>query len=199
MDRRELEKKSYEILRTQIDIPGSKYCWEVATIDLKKFYDQSSALFDSLELEGYERAPFPFETVVYRKPKSLSAKHAEKIKKKRNRVYFMQFYQNIPEAQFGHEELVQSVLTGQFFTIESLPMIDGMLQDYLHKSDQGELVDDYLPDESHYIPQRFFEVLHALHEEGCEGIEGLQAADFREDPIEECEEEADDFGKIIYH
>ena len=42
-------------------------------------------------------------------------------------------------------------------------------------------------------------MLHALHEEGCEGLESLQAADFREELVEEAEDEADDFGKIIYH
>jgi len=153
--RREIQKFPYDVHRTRVEFTGTDCHWEVTTIDLKKFYETPfGSVFAPLgEISGHDHG---FETLVYKtcERKSKKRKKAldlEKVKslesilletsegkKSEDDFYFLQAYHSVEEAHFGHEELVQSILNGQFFCKEFYGEEDPELSEFLFFPDFGE-------------------------------------------------------------
>jgi len=140
MERKDLCKAPYDLYRTQVDLPGARYYWEVTTIDLKKFYERFPLEPKPAEI-FHASTQDPFETVVYRVARDGEPKSAQRSEEAQasflKNLYFHQSYQSFEEAQFGHEELVYSIITGQLF-LQDMLTLDDQMSDFAFRPDCGE-------------------------------------------------------------
>lgn len=148
MERKELSKSSFDLFRTRIDIPGTDGHLEVTTIDVRKLHKLCDKIRPVAKAEKDPKAANPYETMVYRTDRDR--RELKDLAELRQRVlnsaqsddeeepvYYLQAYSTREEAQFGHEEVVHSILSGFFFMQDE----DG-LSDYLFNPDAGDALDD---------------------------------------------------------
>ena len=156
MRRTELKKFSYDLARTRIEMPETKNQWEVTTIDLKQF-NQSFPKDALIKPDVRSRSSIPlFATMVYQLDglSGRRAVHADEDSGKENQLFFHQAYETPEEAQFGHEELVQSILTGQFFFLGG-PWSEEDISEYLLYPEIGEA---NVAEPFHFLPFGIFDV-----------------------------------------